>query len=186
MIEAFENMLTGGHPNSLGRTVEVVDAVLAEPARIHELLDTYTSSNDVVRLRVSSAFKRIEQANQPLMLQHLDAFLDRVIDLPAVGAQPSAQWTVAQLCQAVSTHLRPDQYGRAKTHMQRNLETMNDWIVLAQTMTTLTAWSKDDMPLRTWLHPRLELRTKDSRVSVAKRATKCLAALSKLPQKSEI
>ena len=28
MIEDFESMLTGGHPNSLGRTLEVVNAVL--------------------------------------------------------------------------------------------------------------------------------------------------------------
>ena len=180
MIEAFEDMLSGGHPNSLGRTVEVVEAVLANPERIEELLNTYHSPDDVVRLRVSSAFKRIEQADQPLMLTHLDAFLDRVMELPEVGAQPSAQWTVAQICLAVSAHLRPDQYARAKAHLMRNLEAMNDWIVLAQTMTTLTEWSKKDQPLARWLKPHLEIRVEDSRVSVAKRAAKCLQVLSKL------
>ena len=35
--ERFEEMLAGGHPNSLGRTVEVVDAVLAKPSRLSEL-----------------------------------------------------------------------------------------------------------------------------------------------------
>ena len=179
MIEDFAAMLTGGHPNSLGRTVEVVEAVLAAPERMAELLDTYRSDDDVVRLRVSSVFKRIEQANQPLMLAHLDAYFDHVMDLPEVSTQPSAQWTVAQVCLAVTPHLTDGQRERAKAHMRRNLETMNDWIVLAQTMTTLSAWSADDPALAAWLRPRLELRTEDSRVSVAKRAGKCLEQLNK-------
>ena len=29
--EAFESMLTGGHPNSLGRTLEVVERILGDP-----------------------------------------------------------------------------------------------------------------------------------------------------------
>jgi hypothetical protein len=29
MVEELEEMLTGGHPNSLGRTVEVIEVVLA-------------------------------------------------------------------------------------------------------------------------------------------------------------
>lgn len=31
MAERFEAMLTGGHPNSLRRTIELVDTVLADP-----------------------------------------------------------------------------------------------------------------------------------------------------------
>ena len=37
----FETMLSGGHPNSLGRTVEVVAAVLDDPARLDELFSCY-------------------------------------------------------------------------------------------------------------------------------------------------
>ena len=36
--ETFAAMLTGGHPNSLGRTVEVVDRVLADQRRLRELI----------------------------------------------------------------------------------------------------------------------------------------------------
>ena len=60
MAEAFEDMLTGGHPNSLGRTVEVVEMVLANPDRFDELFNCYKSDNAVVRLRTSNAMKRIE------------------------------------------------------------------------------------------------------------------------------
>lgn len=31
-------MLAGGHPNSLGRTMEVVDVVLAQPEQFEELI----------------------------------------------------------------------------------------------------------------------------------------------------
>lgn len=36
-MDSFESMLSGGHPNSLGRTVEVVDMVLADRERLGEL-----------------------------------------------------------------------------------------------------------------------------------------------------
>lgn len=39
--ESFEVMLTGGHPNSLGRTVAVVELVLADRGRLGELYDCY-------------------------------------------------------------------------------------------------------------------------------------------------
>ncbi len=179
MFEPFTDMLRGGHPNSLGRTVEVVERVLAEPARMAELLEAYHDGDPVVRLRVSSAFKRVQKGDHGLMMQHLDAFLDKVIKLPHLGAQPSAQWTVAQICLAMTKDLSPAQYTRAKAHLMSNLETMNDWIVLAQTMETLSQWAVTDLDLAAWLKPRLELRIEDPRPSVNKKAGKALARVEK-------
>ena len=67
MTERFEDMLTGGHPNSLGRTIEVVDAVLAAPERFEELFNCYQSADEVVRLRVSNAMKRVEAEQHELV-----------------------------------------------------------------------------------------------------------------------
>ena len=47
-MESFEEMLTGGHPNSLGRTVGVVEIVLANPARLGEPYACYQSNDKVV------------------------------------------------------------------------------------------------------------------------------------------
>ena len=174
MIEPFTHMLSGGHPNSLGRTREVVEHVLKAPERVHELLNAYDDTDPVVRLRVSSAFKRIVQGNHTLMVEHLDAFLDKVIELPHVGAQPSAQWTVAQICLALTKDLSKAQYERVKTHLMSNLETINDWIVLAQTMETLSGWAVNDLGLAKWLRPRLKLRVADPRPAVSKKAGKSL------------
>ena len=55
----FEDTLKGGHPNSLGKTIEVVDEVLENPDKIDDLFKCYQSKNETVRLRTSNAFKRI-------------------------------------------------------------------------------------------------------------------------------
>ena len=39
--ESFEEMLAGGHPNSLGRTIEVADIVLADSKRLSDLYNCY-------------------------------------------------------------------------------------------------------------------------------------------------
>ncbi|MGF1567082.1 MAG: hypothetical protein ACFCVD_03240 [Nodosilinea sp.] len=57
--ESFETMLTGGHPNSLGRTVEVVNLMLNDPTKLLDLYNCYFSIDEVVRLRTSNAIKRI-------------------------------------------------------------------------------------------------------------------------------
>jgi hypothetical protein len=71
----YEERLTGGHPNSLGNTIEVVADVLAHPERIEELYQCYFSEDEVVRLRVSNAMKRLARANGDLLFPYLDRFL---------------------------------------------------------------------------------------------------------------
>lgn len=46
----FEEILKGGRPNSLGRTVDVVGIVLADQARFEELHACYQSEDAVARL----------------------------------------------------------------------------------------------------------------------------------------
>jgi len=54
----FADMLTGGHPNSLGRTEEVVGVVLADHGRLDELFATMADPDDVVRTRIGDALER--------------------------------------------------------------------------------------------------------------------------------
>ncbi|MEM7114838.1 MAG: hypothetical protein AAF614_20550 [Chloroflexota bacterium] len=70
-----------------------------------------------------------------------------------------------------------EQRERARAHLQRNLATHNDWIVLNSTMKTLGAWAKKDEELCHWLVPHLERLSGDKRKSVAKQAGKWLAVL---------
>jgi hypothetical protein len=173
MAETFEQMLTGGHPNSLGRTVEVVDNVLSRPDRFDELFDCYQSNDAVVRLRTSNAMKRIEAERHDLLVPYMDRFINEVGQLD----QASAQWTLAQLFDRLSEDLTKRQRGAALAIMKRNLAGHDDWIVLNTTIETLAKWAMDDQGLKRWLRPQLERLSWDSRKSVASRAAKKLRAL---------
>ncbi|WP_420640681.1 hypothetical protein [Candidatus Leptofilum sp.] len=70
--KSFELMLKGGHPNSLGRTVVVVEMVLADRARVGELYTCYQSEDAVVRLRTSNALKRISSEQPEWLVPHLE------------------------------------------------------------------------------------------------------------------
>jgi hypothetical protein len=56
--------------------------------------------------------------------------------------------------------------------MKRNLESHPDWIVLNNTLETLSEWAATDDELKLWLKPNLERLVNDPRKSVAGRAVK--------------
>ena len=174
MAETFEEMLTGGHPNSLGRTIEVVDLVLANPERLAELFACYRSADAVVRLRTSSALKRVEGARQDLLVPYLDRLIDEIGPLD----QASAQWTLAQLFARLSADMDAQQRAGALEILQRNLATHDDWIVLNTTIETLSGWAAGDTALMNWLLPHLRRLSSDRRRSVSARARKALQRLA--------
>ena len=167
-------MLTGGHPNSLGRTIEVVEIVLADQVRLEELYRCYFSEDEVVRLRTSNGLKRVAKVHLHWLVPYIGRFLDEIIPIN----QASTQWTLADLFGMLSTSMNETQRARAEVHLKHNLATHNDWIVLNSTMKTLGEWSKQDEELRHWLVPHLERLSKDKRKSVAKRAGKLLDNLT--------
>jgi hypothetical protein len=172
----FAQMLRGGHPNSLGRAVEVVDIVLADNMRLEELYACYFDDDEVVRLRVSNAFKRIWREDKMLVVPYVDRFISEISAIE----QASTQWTMAQLFDELRDYLTAEQTQNAINILKRNLTAWEDWIVLNNTMQALTQWAKKDADLRAWLMPILQERAEDSRKSVAKTANKCLKQLSNL------
>lgn len=175
MPEPFAEMLAGGHPNSLGRTVEVVEAVLADPLRMRELVACYDNGDPVVRLRTSNALKRIEAVDGGLVASYLPRILAKAIHID----QPSVHWTLAQLFrrQNLTDHRWRRIEGTALELLKRNLTRYDDWIVLTQTIATLEVWAQDDAELRRWLRPQLERLAHDPRKSVATKATRALKTL---------
>lgn len=174
---SFEQMLSGGHPNSLGNTVAVVDLVLAEPPRLAELYACYRSRDEVVRLRTSNALKRITNVHPEWLVPYIDRLLNEVANID----QASAQWTLAQLCATLRPYMNQRQHQQALDVLKRNLEHNHDWIVLNTTMQTLGEWAADDEELERWLRVRLDTLSRDPRKSVAGRARKLLAGLSRRP-----
>ncbi|MDQ2964496.1 MAG: hypothetical protein M3R57_01395, partial [Chloroflexota bacterium] len=125
MPEPFADMLKGGHPNSLGRTEEVVCTVLADHARLEELFATMVNPDAVVRMRVGDALEKICREQPSWFMAHVDRLLG---DLGQIE-QPSVQWHVAQVLQHLRSDLSDDQAQQATELLRRNLATSTDWIV---------------------------------------------------------
>ncbi len=173
-MQSFEAQLTGGHPNSLGNTVAVVETVLQNPERFEALFNCYFSTDEVVRLRVSNAMKRICKERQDLLVPYIGRLLDEISRID----QASTQWTLAQLFLSLENHMDEAAMRSAKELLIHNLENHTDWIVLNTTMETLSHWAQSDEKLRRWLVPQLEHLSADSRKSVAGRAKKMLAKIA--------
>ena len=169
-VVGFEAMLSGGHPNSLGRTEEVVELVFADRSRLDELFECYSGDDEVVRLRVSSALKRVTIARPDWTMGYVDRLQTEV----AAIEQASTQWTLALLFGLLVDHLSPEQNRRAIEIMQRNLAHHDDWIVMNNTVKVLGSWSENDPGLRRWLRPHAERLAADPRKSVASNARRLL------------
>ncbi|WP_394751070.1 hypothetical protein [Spongiimicrobium salis] len=167
-MKNFEERLKGGHPNSLGNTVEIVTEVLAENRHFKELFNCYFSSDEIVRLRTSNAMKRICKAKKSMLIPYIDQFLTAIAQID----QASTQWTLSQLFGMLKKEMSETQIVQAKKIMKNNLAHHSDWIVLNQTMDTLTRWAKNDAELKAWLLPHLERLTADERKSVSSKARK--------------
>jgi len=173
-VKSFEDRLSGGHPNSLGNTVSVADEVVADRSLLRGLIATYSSDDEVVRLRVSSALKRVAWAEPEWVHHELDAVIDWVVRLQ----QPSAQWTIAEILLELGPSLTAAERLRAIEVMKVHLTTSHDWIVLIKTMETLAEWAGADSALRSWLLSRLEELAGDSRKSVAEKAQRLRQAVT--------
>ena len=83
----------GGRPKSLARTVEVVEAVLADRGQFAQLVTCSFSDDDVVRLRNARAMKRVTTARPDWTIEYLNRLQWQVGALD----QASTQWTFALL-----------------------------------------------------------------------------------------
>lgn len=173
-------MLSGGHPNSLGRTLDVVDVVLADRSRLDDLYRCYFIDDEVVRLRVSSAMKRVTIEHPDWTLGLIDGLESEV----AAIDQASTQWTLALLFDLMVDLMSPQQRSRAVEIMQDNLAQHSDWIVLNNSMKVLGKWAQADPGLAEWLLPHARRLTHDDRNSVAANARKLLNQLDSSPPDS--
>jgi len=172
-MNPIEQQLKGGHPNSLGNTVAVVEKVLSDNSLFDLLFNCYFSSDEVVRLRTSNAMKRIAKENKSLLTPYIDRFLTEIASIQ----QASTQWTLAQLFDMLEKEMSQEQKEQARVILANNLEHHTDWIVLNQTMATLGKWAKKDLKLKAWIIPHLERLSLDERKSVSNRARKMLLLL---------
>ena len=174
MENKFEQMLKGGHPNSLGRTLEVVEIIINDREKLSELFNCYLSDDETVRYRVSNAFKRIFRQNREWFIEYIDKFQNLIPKLK----QPSAEWTLAQLHLEMEDLLSDNQKETAILISKQQLEESNDWIVIIKSINSLERLANKDKVLQKWLIEKLKVFAKDKRKSVNKRANQVLEALT--------
>ena len=141
--KSFEELLTGGHPNSLGNTESVAQSVLDDASRLEELYQCYFSQDEVVRLRTSGAIKRVCKAQPNWLVPYIDRLLTEVSKID----QASMQWTLAIVFDELADRMSNKQRTSALKVMKANLERHHDWIVLMTTIDTLERWAKADAKL---------------------------------------
>jgi len=171
-VSRFEPQLTGGHPNSLGNTLQVVEEVLADRTSLADLVACYRSDDAVVRLRTSSALKRVAQQRPEWVAARLDDLLGWVAQID----QASTKWTLSILFVLLDAHMSPQQRDAAIAIMMSNLH-FDDWIVQNTTAESLAHFARQRPELADWLVPELRRLTGSRHKSVRGRAQKLLTAL---------
>lgn len=169
-INDFETKLSGGHPNSLGNTIAVVDEVLKNKNKLQDLYDCYKSQDEVVRLRVSSAIKRVCKERPEWIAEYLDGLTGEIAKIN----QASTKWTLATLFMMLDRFMNDAQRQKAIKIMKTNLLSDKDWIVQNTTAESLWYFAYKDLALKKWLIPELQKMTKSKHKSVARRAQKFL------------
>lgn len=171
-INSFEEQLSGGHPNSLGNTVAVVDEILADRSALELLFQCYDSDDPVVRLRVSNAMKRVCKAHP----EWVAPYLDRLITQTSTINQASTKWTLSTLFMLLDSFMSSEQREAAITVMKNNL-LYDDWIVQNTTADSLFYFSASSPELAQWLVPQLKILQSSKHKSVSRRVTKILSSL---------
>lgn len=171
-INTFESLLTGGHPNSLGNTLDVVEEVLSDRNKLSDLIACWKSEDEVVRLRVQNAVKRVAKEHPDWAADFLPDFLTWISKIN----QASTKWCLSTLFMWLDEYMDDKQKVKAIVIMKSNLH-YDDWIVQNTTSESLTYYAMKDIKLKQWLIPELEILTKSKHKSVAKRALKYIEEL---------
>ena len=127
---SFDNSLKGGHPNSLGNILELVDEVLGDTDKMEDLFLCYQSDDETVRLRTSNAFKRIFRAKPDLFKKWKKRFIKEVAEID----QPSAKWTSIKILNELFDQLDEKEKAQSIEICLRYLRNEKDWIVINQSL----------------------------------------------------
>lgn len=173
-MEPFAEVLAaGGHTNSLARSGEVLEALRADPARLDELFACIAHDDAWVRMRAVDTFEKLVRGDPALGAP----YVGRVLDELTRSDQPSIQWHVAQLLGLVA--LTGAQRTAAVGWLTARVATTQvDWIVAAQAMATLVAFSREGHVPAEDVVPLLEVQTAHQSASVRRKAFAFLAGLS--------
>ena len=176
MVESFAEILTvGGKSNSLGRSVEVVAAVLDDKNRLEELYKCIFDDDPWVRMRAADSIEKVCRVEPDWLLP----YVDRMFEELSTSTQASILWHLAQIFRQVT--LSNKQKTFVIDWLKKTLSSNQiDWIVAANSLDTMFYFlqqgqiSTDEFSLVA----KVQLRHKSP--SVVKKANKLIAASSNI------
>jgi len=172
-MESFEEILTvGGHSNSLGRAIEVLQTVQGNHARLDELFSCISADDAWVRMRAIDTFEKLVKDKPELAQPYLSSIFSQLTK----SEQPSIQWHVAQIFAEVALS-DAERNEAVKWLKQRIKSTDVDWIVSVNVMKTLLSFCKQKYISAGELEPLFKTQATHSSKSVRKKATLFLEEL---------
>lgn len=168
----ISEMLAGGDPRSLGKTGQVVESVLSNRTLLDELFNCIFQSDEIVRMRASDALEKICRQNPEWFEPYISKLLE---DVPKIR-QASVQWHLVQMLSEIN--LSSAQKSLAIDIMKRNLQTIDDWIVINLTLESLSTFARHKSLTRDEFISILRKFQNNRHKSVASRVKKLLKEFS--------
>jgi hypothetical protein len=173
-MEKFAEILAvGGKTNSLGRSAEVLEAVLADPGLLADLYGCLFADDAWVRMRAADCLEKVCREHP----EWVGPFIDRIFDDLSASAQPSIQWHLAQIFAEVT--LTESQKARAIDWLKKTLAASKvDWIVSVNAMKTLLSFYRSGAVSTSEITPLFEQQQQHSSNTVRKKASQFLGELA--------
>ncbi len=164
--------LEGGDLRSIGRSEEVVQDILENPALFGEVFDGMLSEDPRVRMRSADALEKVSSRHP----EYLQPFKSRLIYEVSHIEQQEVRWHVAQMF----SHLEVSAQERAEIVriLLLYLDTDKSKIVKVCSMQSLANLSQNDEVMRHKVVRKLEEIVEAGSPAMVSRAKKLLAKLS--------
>jgi hypothetical protein len=163
--------LKGGDLRSIGRSEEVVEAVLSEPGLFAVLMSGLTADDARVRMRAADAAEKVTVSHPEWLAPYKEYLLNEVVKMD----QQEVRWHAAIMFTRLK--LTKNERARVASLLKGWLDDKSR-IVQAFSLQALADLSKQDAGLRSEVRRLIEGKIKTGAASVQSRAKRLLKGLS--------
>jgi len=165
--------LSGGDLRSIGRSEEVAQEIVDNPALFAQVFVGLFHSDPRIRMRVADALEKASAQNPELLLPHKQALIEQAALIP----QQEVQWHVAQMFAYLD--LCAEEQQRVIQILYGYLDTSASNIVRVNVLQTLAHIARDSASLRQDIIATIQAEVMRGSPAVVTRGKKLLAQLTK-------
>jgi hypothetical protein len=171
MSEILE-WLRGGDLRSIGRSEEVVKAVLETPALFDEVIAGMTDDDPLIRMRASDAVEKITKIHPEMLTSHKEMILNTI----SKSEQKEVRWHVAQILPRLDL---TEEEIQTAIGILRGYLGDDSRIVRTFAMDALVGFVEDQPEMKLWVLELVEGMIEDGSPAMKSRGKKLLARLRK-------